>query len=73
MSEAAQPPSDAEPSTTPGTPTEVPVRSVPQQIVEIVSDSGEGAQTAGLLFGTVCAKMGNGLCGLFIAGQESGG
>jgi 2-oxoglutarate ferredoxin oxidoreductase subunit alpha len=31
------------------------------QIVEIVSDSGEGAQTAGQLFGTVCAKMGNGV------------
>jgi 2-oxoglutarate ferredoxin oxidoreductase subunit alpha len=32
-----------------------------EQIVEIVSDSGEGAQTAGQLFGTVCAKMGNGV------------
>jgi 2-oxoglutarate ferredoxin oxidoreductase subunit alpha len=30
-----------------------------EQIIEIVSDSGEGAQTAGQLFGTVCAKMGN--------------
>ena len=39
----------------------IQVRSVAEQIVEIVSDSGEGAQTAGLLFGTVCAKMGNGL------------
>lgn len=29
-------------------------------IVEIVSDSGEGAQTAGQLFATVCGKMGNG-------------
>jgi 2-oxoglutarate ferredoxin oxidoreductase subunit alpha len=37
------------------------VRTVPAQIVEIVSDSGEGAQTAGQLFGTVCAKMGNGV------------
>jgi 2-oxoglutarate ferredoxin oxidoreductase subunit alpha len=40
---------------------DVRVRTVPEQIVEIVSDSGEGAQTAGQLFGTVCAKMGNGL------------
>jgi 2-oxoglutarate ferredoxin oxidoreductase subunit alpha len=40
---------------------EVPALSVPEQIVEIVSDSGEGAQTAGQIFGTVCAKMGNGL------------
>jgi 2-oxoglutarate ferredoxin oxidoreductase subunit alpha len=30
-----------------------------EQIIEIVSDSGEGAQTAGQLFGTVCAKKGN--------------
>jgi 2-oxoglutarate ferredoxin oxidoreductase subunit alpha len=41
--------------------TEVRIRRVPEQIVEIVSDSGEGAQTAGQLFGTVSAKMGNGL------------
>ena len=40
---------------------EVRVQTIPEQIVEIVSDSGEGAQTAGQLFGTVCAKMGNGL------------
>jgi 2-oxoglutarate ferredoxin oxidoreductase subunit alpha len=40
---------------------EVHTQSVPEQIVEIVSDSGEGAQTAGQLFGTVCAKMSNGL------------
>jgi len=32
---------------------------VDQHIVEILSDSGEGAQTAGQMFGTVCAKMGN--------------
>jgi 2-oxoglutarate ferredoxin oxidoreductase subunit alpha len=37
------------------------VRTVREQIVEIVSDSGEGAQTAGQVFGTVCAKMGNGV------------
>jgi 2-oxoglutarate ferredoxin oxidoreductase subunit alpha len=37
------------------------VKKVPSQIVEIVSDSGEGAQTAGQLFGTVCAKMGGGV------------
>jgi 2-oxoglutarate ferredoxin oxidoreductase subunit alpha len=32
-----------------------------EHIVEFVSDSGEGAQTAGQLFGTVSAKMGNGV------------
>jgi 2-oxoglutarate/2-oxoacid ferredoxin oxidoreductase subunit alpha len=34
---------------------------VEERIVEIVSDSGEGAQRAGQAFGTVCAKMGNGV------------
>jgi len=34
---------------------------VDEHIVEIVSDSGEGAQKAGQTFGTVCAKMGNGV------------
>ena len=32
-----------------------------QHVVELVSDSGEGAQTAGQLFGAVCARMGNGV------------
>lgn len=32
-----------------------------EAIVEIVSDSGEGAQSAGQIFGTLCAKMGNGV------------
>jgi len=35
--------------------------SVDERIVEIVSDSGEGAQKAGQTFGTVCAKLGNGV------------
>ncbi|MCZ7586206.1 MAG: 2-oxoacid:acceptor oxidoreductase subunit alpha [Deltaproteobacteria bacterium] len=34
---------------------------VNQHIVEIVSDSGEGAQTCGQMFGTISAKMGNGV------------
>jgi 2-oxoglutarate ferredoxin oxidoreductase subunit alpha len=39
-----------------------PPRTVVQErIVEIVSDSGEGAQKAGQTFGTVCAKLGNGV------------
>ena len=33
----------------------------PQSTVEVVSDSGEGAQKCGQIFGTVCAKMGNGV------------
>jgi len=37
------------------------VEIVDQHIIEFVSDSGEGAQTAGQLFGTVSAKMGNGV------------
>jgi len=35
--------------------------AVDERIVEIVSDSGEGAQKAGQTFGTVCAKLGNGV------------
>lgn len=34
---------------------------VAEHIVEIVSDPGEGAQKAGQSFGTLCAKMGNGI------------
>ncbi len=34
---------------------------LPQHTVEIVSDSGEGAQKCGQIFGTVSAKMGNGV------------
>jgi 2-oxoglutarate ferredoxin oxidoreductase subunit alpha len=34
---------------------------VKQHIVEVVSDSGEGAQTCGQMFGTIGAKMGNGV------------
>ena len=37
------------------------IEIVDQHIIEFVSDSGEGAQTAGQLFGTVSAKMGNGV------------
>ncbi len=36
-------------------------KRVSEQIVEIVSDSGEGAQKAGQTFGTVCAKTGLGV------------
>ena len=34
---------------------------VSEHIVEIVSDSGEGAQKCAQIFGAVCAKMGNGV------------
>jgi 2-oxoglutarate ferredoxin oxidoreductase subunit alpha len=34
---------------------------VPEATLEVVSDSGEGAQKCGQIFGTVCAKMGNGV------------
>jgi len=40
---------------------QIETRRVKEQIVEIVSDSGEGAQTCGQMFGTICAKMGNGV------------
>jgi 2-oxoglutarate ferredoxin oxidoreductase subunit alpha len=53
MGTSAQIPStdDARPPPTP----------ISEHIVEIVSDSGEGAQKAGQTFGTVCARMGNGV------------
>ena len=36
-------------------------RRCDRHTVEVVSDSGEGAQTCGRIFGTVSAKMGNGV------------
>ncbi len=36
-------------------------KTINEHVVEIVCDSGEGAQKAGTLFGTVSAKMGNGI------------
>jgi 2-oxoglutarate ferredoxin oxidoreductase subunit alpha len=36
-------------------------RSLPEHTLEIVSDSGEGAQKCGQIFGAVSAKMGNGV------------
>ncbi|MBI2566619.1 MAG: 2-oxoacid:acceptor oxidoreductase subunit alpha [Candidatus Schekmanbacteria bacterium] len=45
-----------------GTEADAPhVQRLMQHVVEIVSDSGEGAQTAGQMFGTLSAKMGNGV------------
>jgi len=42
-------------------PAPAPAQRIREHIVEIVSDSGEGAQKAGQTFGTVCARMGNGV------------
>jgi len=42
-----------------GTPSGV--QGIGEHIVEIVSDSGGGAQKAGQTFGTICARMGNGV------------
>ncbi len=41
--------------------TPVHAQELSQHVVEIVCDSGEGAQTAGQLFGTISARMGNGV------------
>ena len=38
-----------------------PREQIKEHIVEIVSDSGEGAQKAGQTYGSLCAKMGNGV------------
>ncbi|RMG46611.1 MAG: 2-oxoacid:acceptor oxidoreductase subunit alpha [Acidobacteria bacterium] len=48
-------------SSQPSSSPEPRVERVSEHIVEIVSDSGEGAQTAGQMFGTVSARMGNGV------------
>src|SRR5476649_2834750 len=52
-------------STTQSFPIEKEIKSntitVSQHVVEIVSDSGEGAQKAGQSFGSISAKMGNGV------------
>src|ERR1035437_8488630 len=52
-------------STTQSFPIEKKIKSssitVSQHVVEIVSDSGEGAQKAGQSFGSISAKMGNGV------------
>ena len=47
----------------PESPNAVPctVLTLPEHTVEIVSDSGEGAQKCGQIFGAVSAKMGNGV------------
>ncbi len=41
--------------------TSITPKRIDEHIVEIVSDSGEGAQKAGQTFGTISAKMGNGV------------
>ena len=38
-----------------------PRESIHEHIIEIVSDSGEGAQKCAQTFGSLCAKMGNGV------------
>ena len=50
-----------EPSTETGPPEPPTVLERSQFTVEVVSDSGEGAQSCGQIFGTVSAKMGNGV------------
>jgi 2-oxoglutarate ferredoxin oxidoreductase subunit alpha len=59
MSISAASPSSLEEQT--GAGPSHPAKRIGEHIVEIVSDSGEGAQKAGQTFGTVCARMGNGV------------
>src|ERR1035437_2074695 len=62
-------------STTQSFPVEKKIKSssttVSQHVVEIVSDSGEGAQKAGQSFGSISAKMGNGVWTVEIIPAES--
>ena len=58
LGDAQEPPDRA---TDGGRQPELEVIPIEEHIVEIVSDSGEGAQKAGQSFGTLSAKMGNGV------------
>jgi 2-oxoglutarate ferredoxin oxidoreductase subunit alpha len=60
MATAAFPPTTPDAATTEGPVTPRIIR-VPEHTVEVVSDSGEGAQKCGQIFGTLSAKMGNGV------------
>jgi 2-oxoglutarate/2-oxoacid ferredoxin oxidoreductase subunit alpha len=51
----------AEPAPTSTAAAHRPPQLLSQHILEIVSDSGEGAQKCGQIFGSVSAKMGNGV------------
>ncbi|MEE8352594.1 MAG: 2-oxoacid:acceptor oxidoreductase subunit alpha [Rhodospirillales bacterium] len=42
-------------------PSSKPVVTLKEHIIEIVSDSGEGAQRCGQAFGSIAARMGNGI------------
>ena len=44
-----------------GSPSERPITVLKEHIVEIISDSGEGAQRCGQSLGAIAAKMGNGV------------
>jgi 2-oxoglutarate ferredoxin oxidoreductase subunit alpha len=45
----------------PGALPTVEAQRLPEHVIEIVSDSGEGAQKCGQVFGSVSARMGNGI------------
>ena len=49
------------PELTASTPPAATVLRIAEHTVEIVSDSGEGAQKCGQILGAVSAKMGNGV------------
>ena len=40
---------------------DIQVNEVPEHTVEIITNSGEGAQKCAQIFGQTCAKMGNGV------------
>jgi len=61
MSTDSTSPRDGKEQAETDTSTTSAVQRIGEHIVEIVSDSGEGAQKAGQTFGTICARMGNGV------------
>lgn len=44
-----------------GSPPAATPQTIPEHVIEIVSDSGEGAQTCGQMFADICARNGNGI------------
>jgi 2-oxoglutarate/2-oxoacid ferredoxin oxidoreductase subunit alpha len=57
---SSQTPPDQAPLFAASQAVEPTIHTLPEHILEIVSDSGEGAQKCGQSFGSVSAKMGNG-------------
>ena len=61
MDTVVSPPISRRAATTPTAPTTKNVLTLREHIVEIISDSGEGAQRCGQSLGAIAARTGNGI------------